>query len=46
MRVNEALRQLKWNIIEIWGCKLKKNTIQNTFSKLPDLIKSVLHQSD
>lgn len=46
IRVRTALTQAEWNIIEIWGCELKKNTVQNTLSKLPALIKSSLRQSD
>jgi DNA mismatch endonuclease (patch repair protein) len=38
IRVNEALKHEKWNIIEIWTCELKKDKIQNTLGRLPVLI--------
>lgn len=45
-RIREALKNTNWNIIEIWGCELKKATIENTFSKLHGLIKLHHPQSD
>lgn len=46
IRVRKALMQAEWNIIEIWGCELKKHTVQDTLLKLPAFIKSSLRQSD
>lgn len=37
----ETLTKLGWKVITVWGCELKKNTIEATFDKLVTTIKSI-----
>jgi len=41
LKHEQALIHLGWNVITVWGCELKKNTLEATFDKLVKTIKNI-----